>query len=160
MTPRFVLGQDCRSALTMPDPGPFDHGPKTQTEALPPATARCGRIPTLMRSRLRRPAFDAVVINDQNDGSGCQKVTCAQRAVPDFVLDLMQRLRHKAELSKIVSTLTERDLRGLNARVVAYPLRLAGGGRRKARRLFHFRGSPGTFPVEAALGDGAQTWFE
>src|SRR6266446_5699602 len=27
---------------------------------------------------------------------------------------------------------------------------------RKARRLFHFRGSPGTFPVEAALGDGAQ----
>jgi hypothetical protein len=29
-------------------------------------------------------AFDAVVLNDQNDGSGCQKVTCAQRAVPDF----------------------------------------------------------------------------
>src|SRR5512132_3664144 len=27
---------------------------------------------------------------------------------------------------------------------------------RKARRLFHFRGSPGTFPVEAALGDIAQ----
>src|SRR5438034_9292425 len=27
---------------------------------------------------------------------------------------------------------------------------------RKARRLFHFRGSPGTFPVEAALEDGAQ----
>jgi hypothetical protein len=27
--------------------------------------ARCGRTPTLMRSRLRRPAFDAVVLNDQ-----------------------------------------------------------------------------------------------
>jgi hypothetical protein len=38
------------------------------------------------------------------------------------VLDLMQRLRRKAELSRIASTLAERDLRGLNARVVAYPL--------------------------------------
>src|SRR4249919_1489403 len=27
---------------------------------------------------------------------------------------------------------------------------------RKARRLFHFRGSPGTFPVEAALEEGVQ----
>jgi hypothetical protein len=44
----------------------------------------------------------------QNDGSGCQKITCAQ--FPVSVLDPMQRLRHKAELSKIVSTLTERDL--------------------------------------------------
>jgi hypothetical protein len=54
-------------------------------------------------------AFDAV--NDQNDISGCQKVTCARSArFPISVLDLVQRLRRKAELSKIVSTLTERDL--------------------------------------------------
>jgi hypothetical protein len=33
----------------------------------------------------------------------------------------------KPELSRIGSTLAERDLRGLNARVVAYPLELAGG---------------------------------
>jgi hypothetical protein len=72
-------------------------------------------------------AFDAVVHNDQNDGSGCQRLRARSARFPISVLDLMQRLRHKAELSKIVSTLTERDLRGLNARVVAYPLRLAGG---------------------------------
>ena len=55
-------------------------------------------------------AFDAVVLNDQNDGSGCQKVTCAQRAVLDFRARPRAAfgVRHKAELSKIVSTLAER----------------------------------------------------
>jgi hypothetical protein len=55
-------------------------------------------------------AFDAVVLNDQNDGSGCQRLLARSARFPISVLDLMQRLRRKAELSKIVSTLTERDL--------------------------------------------------
>jgi hypothetical protein len=55
-------------------------------------------------------AFDAVVLNDQNDGSGCQRLRArsARFQIPSSTW--VQRLRRKAEFSKIVSTLTERDL--------------------------------------------------
>ena len=62
-------------------------------------------------------AFNAVVLNDQNDGSGCQKVTCARSArFPISVLDLTQLFeRAKFSPHEIDAAMKEESIAALEA---------------------------------------------